>query len=233
VAVEGVEAEVLGVNSLAELAEAEAAFQDRMRLAAMASGATLVDPQTVYFSHDTRLGRDVVVEPHVIFAPGVIVEDGAAIRAFSHLEGVHVGSGAQIGPFARLRPGTDIGTGARVGNFVEVKKSRLEAGVKANHLAYIGDAFVGEDANIGAGTIFCNYDGFEKHETYVGRGAFIGSNNSLVAPVRIGDNAYTGSGSVISKDVSDGALALGRAPQQEKPGWAAKNAARKKKPKHE
>ncbi|MBY0421597.1 MAG: bifunctional UDP-N-acetylglucosamine diphosphorylase/glucosamine-1-phosphate N-acetyltransferase GlmU [Parvularculaceae bacterium] len=230
--VEGDEEEVPGVNARGELAAAEAIFQSRARAAAMEAGATLIDPQTVYFAFDTRLGQDVVVEPGVYFGPGVVVESGAIIRAYSHLEGARVGSGAVVGPFARLRQGADLGEDARVGNFVEVKKTTIGRGAKANHLAYLGDATIGPDANIGAGTITCNYDGFNKHRTEIGAGAFIGSNSSLVAPVRIGDGAYVGSGSVITKRVEADDLAVARGRQAEIKGWAAKfraaNASKKK-----
>ncbi len=225
---EAPEEEVMGINDRKQLAEADAVLQKRLRDSAMAAGATLVAPETVYFSADTRLGRDVMVEPYVVFGPGVVVEDKATIRSFSHLEGAHVAAGATIGPFARLRPGTVIGEGARVGNFVEVKAARFDKGAKANHLAYIGDGSVGAGANIGAGTIFCNYDGVEKHRTEVGKDAFIGSNSSLVAPVKIGEGAYVGTGSVIVKDVPDGALAVARARQAVKKGWAKKLRAIKK-----
>ncbi|HTH26985.1 MAG TPA: bifunctional UDP-N-acetylglucosamine diphosphorylase/glucosamine-1-phosphate N-acetyltransferase GlmU, partial [Sphingobium sp.] len=214
--------EVAGVNSRVELAALEAEWQARRRLEAMLGGVTLIAPETVFFSHDTRIARDVTVEPHVVFGPGVAVEEGAVVHAFSHLQGALVRAGASIGPYARLRPGADIGEGARVGNFVEVKKATLAKGAKANHLSYIGDATVGEDANIGAGTITCNYDGFGKYQTIIGAGAFIGSNSALVAPVTIGAGAIVGAGSTVSADVSADALALVRAPQQEKPGWAAR-----------
>jgi bifunctional UDP-N-acetylglucosamine pyrophosphorylase/glucosamine-1-phosphate N-acetyltransferase len=214
--------EVAGINSRAELASVEAQWQRRRRERAMADGVALAAPETVWFSHDTEIGRDTIVEPHVIFGPGVRVGEGARIRGFSHIEGATVAAGAEIGPFARLRPGADIGEGARVGNFVEVKKSRLGKGAKANHLAYIGDAEVGEGANIGAGTITCNYDGFFKYGTTIGAGAFIGSNSALVAPVRIGEGAIVGAGSVITADVEADALALGRGSQEAKPGWAAR-----------
>ena len=214
--------EVLGVNSRAELAEAEAAMQQRLRVNAMANGVTLVAPDTVFFSHDTRIGKDVVIEPNVVIGPGVVIEDGVTIRGFSHIEGAHIGRGAIIGPFVRLRPGSAISSDAHVGNFVEIKQAEIGEGAKVNHLTYIGDARVGARANIGAGTITCNYDGFAKHRTEIGAGAFIGSNSSLVAPVKIGEGAYIGSGSVISKDVSPDALALTRAPQEERKGWAAR-----------
>jgi bifunctional UDP-N-acetylglucosamine pyrophosphorylase/glucosamine-1-phosphate N-acetyltransferase len=219
--------DAMGVNSRVQLAEAEAAFQQRARRKAMEEGATLVAPETVWFSFDTQIGRDVTIEPNVFFGPGVVIEDGAQILANCHMVGARVRKGARVGPFARFRAGTEIGEAARVGNFVEVKNATLEAGAKANHLAYIGDGRVGEASNIGAGTIFCNYDGFNKQFTDVGKGVFVGSNTSLVAPVKIGDGAYIGSGSVISKDVAADALALERAPQDERPGWAAKFRARR------
>jgi len=220
--------EVLGINSRQQLAEAEAVFQRRARLKAMAEGVTMIAPDTVWLSYDTQLGRDVVIEPNVFFGPGVVVEDGVVIKANSHIDGadtkskagVRVRKGAEIGPFARLRPGADIGPGVHIGNFVEVKNTTIEEGAKANHLAYIGDGFVGARANIGAGTIFCNYDGFNKHRTEIGADAFVGSNSALVAPVRIGAGAYIGSGSVITKDVESGALALERSSQESRPGWA-------------
>ncbi len=220
--VEGAAEEVLGVNSRVELAEAEAVFQASARRAAMEAGATLIDPTSVYFTYDTALGRDVVIEPGVFFGPGVVVDDGATIRAYSHLEGARIRKNAVVGPFARLRPGADLGEDSRVGNFVEVKKSVLGAGAKANHLAYLGDTTVGAGANIGAGTITCNYDGFNKHKTEIGAGAFIGSNSSLVAPVKIGAGAYVGSGSVITKTVEPDDLAVARGRQAEIKGWAAK-----------
>jgi bifunctional UDP-N-acetylglucosamine pyrophosphorylase/glucosamine-1-phosphate N-acetyltransferase len=223
---------VMGVNSQAELAAAEAAFQRRRRAQLMAEGVTMPAPDTVQLSWDTEIAAGVTVEPYVVFAPGVKVESGAVIRAFCHLEDAVVRSGAIIGPYARLRPGADIGEDAHIGNFVEVKKVRVGRGAKANHLSYLGDGSVGEKANIGAGTIFCNYDGFDKFETHVGANAFIGSDTALVAPVTVGEGAFTGSGSVITQDVSPNALALGRGRQVEKPGWAAefrskKQAARK------
>ena len=213
---------VQGVNSQAELAAAEAVWQKARRNALMVEGVTMPAPDTVHLSWDTRIAGGAVVEQFVVFGPGVSVETGAVIKAFSHLEGATVGEGALIGPYARLRPGAEIGPEAHIGNFVEVKKVKVGKGAKANHLSYLGDGSVGEKANIGAGTIFCNYDGFEKFETHVGKGAFIGSNSALVAPVRIGDGAMTGSGSVITKDVEDGALALTRPEQQTKIGWATK-----------
>ena len=207
VALEAPEEEVHGVNSQAQLAQAEALLQRRLRGAALDAGVCMVAPDTVHFCADTKLGRDVVIEPYVVFGPGVMVEDGARIRSFSHLEGARVGPGAAIGPFARLRPGAGLGAKVRIGNFVEVKEAEIEDGVAANHLSYIGDARVGEGTNIGAGTITCNYDGFDKHRTEIGAEAFIGSNSSLVAPVKIGDRAYVGSGSVITADVPPDALA--------------------------
>ena len=212
--------ETLGVNDRAQLAEAEAVAQKRLRRAAMREGATLIAPETVFFSHDTKLGRDVVIEPNVVFGPGVTVADGVVIHAFSHLEGASVASGAQIGPYARLRKGSDIGEDAKIGNFVEVKGARFDRGAKANHLSYIGDAHVGAKANIGAGTITCNYDGFGKYRTEIGAGAFVGSNSSLVAPVSVGAGAYVGSGSVITKDVAADALAVARGRQVVKEDWA-------------
>jgi bifunctional UDP-N-acetylglucosamine pyrophosphorylase/glucosamine-1-phosphate N-acetyltransferase len=219
VALEIGEDEVLGVDNRSKLARGEAMMQQRLRAAALEAGVTMIAPETVYFSADTKLGRDVVIEPNVVFGPGVTVEDEAVIHAFSHLEGAHVGKGASVGPFARLRPGARLGAKSRVGNFVEVKAAEIGEGAKANHLAYIGDGRVGDGANIGAGTIFCNYDGKTKHRTEVGKGAFVGSNSALVAPVKVGANAYVGSGSVITDDVPAGALALGRGRQVNKPGW--------------
>ncbi len=214
------EAETLGINTRAELVAAEARLQARMRAEALEDGVTLIAPETVHFSHDTVIGRDAVIEPNVIFALGVTVESGARIRSFSHLEGCHVSRGAIVGPFARLRPGAELAEEVHVGNFVEIKNAQIAEGAKVNHLSYIGDADVGEKTNIGAGTITCNYDGVFKHRTEIGEGAFIGSDTMLVAPVRIGDRAMTGSGSVITQDVPDGALALGRARQDTKPGFA-------------
>ncbi len=216
------EEEVLGVNARDQLAAAEAIWQRRARNRMMADGVTMTAPETVWLSHDTVIGRDVTIEPNVFFGPGVSIEDRAVIRANCHITGAHIGSGAIVGPFARLRPGAKLGSGVRIGNFVEVKNSTLEDGAKANHLAYLGDGRVGAKANIGAGTIFCNYDGFFKHRTDIGAGAFIGSNSSLVAPVKIGDGAYVGSGSVITKDVPANSLALERSAQEVRPEWAAK-----------
>ncbi len=211
----------MGVNSQAELAAAEAAFQARRRIELMEAGVSMVAPDTVHLSADTEIAGGAVIEPFVVFGPGVSVETRAVIRAFSHLEGCIVREGALIGPYARLRPGADIGADAHIGNFVEVKKVKVGKGAKANHLSYLGDGSVGAGANIGAGTIFCNYDGFDKNDTHVGENAFIGSNSALVAPVTIGAGAYIGSGSVITKDVAPDALGLGRGLQVEKPGWAA------------
>ncbi|MEE8083980.1 MAG: bifunctional UDP-N-acetylglucosamine diphosphorylase/glucosamine-1-phosphate N-acetyltransferase GlmU [Alphaproteobacteria bacterium] len=213
---------LIGVNSRADLAVAEATMQTRLRGAAMAAGTTLVDPTTVYLSFDTRFGRDVVVGPHVWFGPGVTVGDGVEIRPYCHIEGAVIGAEAIIGPFARLRPGADIGADAHIGNFVEVKEARVEAGAKINHLAYIGDARIGAGANIGAGTITCNYDGFHKHRTEIGAGVFIGSNTALVAPVVIGDGAVIGAGSVITGKVPADALAVARGKQKTVPGGGAK-----------
>ena len=222
VAVTTQEARVLGVNSQAELAQAEAQWQAQRRSQALAEGVAMAAPHTVSFAHDTVVEAGATIEPHVVFAPGVTVRSGAVIRAFSHLEGAEVCSGAIVGPYARLRPGARIGEHAHVGNFVEVKNVALGEGAKANHLAYLGDGEVGAGANIGAGVIFCNYDGFDKHWTSVGEGAFVGSDTALVAPVRIGAGAMTGSGSVITRDVPDDALALERSAQVDKPGWAAR-----------
>ena len=222
VAVEVEEAEVRGINTKSQLAEAEAVAQQRLRKVALDAGVTFVAPETVFLCSDTKFGKDVVVEPYVVFGEKVTVEDGAVIRSFSHLVGAHVGKGASVGPFARLRPGTRLGDGARVGNFVEVKQAVIEAGAKANHLSYIGDAVVGANANVGAGTITCNFDGSAKHRTTIGEGAFIGSNSALVAPVEIGARAYIGSGSVITEDVPADALAVARGKQVIKEGWATR-----------
>ena len=212
--------EVLGVNDRAQLAAAEAILQTRLRTNAMRDGATLTDPSTVTLSFDTVLGRDVIIEPHVVFGPGVEVGEGSLIRSFSHLEGALVGKNTVIGPFARLRPGAALSQDVHIGNFVEVKASEIGAGAKINHLSYIGNASIGAKTNIGAGTVTCNYDGFAKYRTEVGAHAFIGSHSALVAPVAIGDGAYVGAGSVVTKSVTPDALALGRAGQIEKPGWA-------------
>ena len=216
------EQSVMGADSQAGLAAAEAVFQANRRTALMAEGVNMVAPETVHFAWDTEVEGGVVIEPYVIFGPGVRVDAEAVIRSFSHLEGCVVRTGAIVGPYARLRPGADIGEEAHIGNFVEVKKVKVGAGAKANHLSYLGDGSVGAKANIGAGTIFCNYDGFDKWETHVGEGAFIGSNTALVAPVKIGDGAMTGSGSVITEDVEADALALERSQQVQKKGWAAR-----------
>jgi bifunctional UDP-N-acetylglucosamine pyrophosphorylase / glucosamine-1-phosphate N-acetyltransferase len=212
--------EVAGINDRAQLAQVEGIFQKRMREAAMAGGVTMIAPSTVWFSHDTKLGRDVVLEPNVFFGPGVEIADGVTVRANSHIEGARIASGAIVGPFARLRPGADIGTNAHIGNFVEIKNAVVDEGAKANHLAYIGDAHVGARANIGAGAITGNYDGFTKAKTEIGAGAFVGSNSVLVAPVAIGQGAYVASGSVITRNVPADALAVARGRQEERPGWA-------------
>src|SRR5581483_6487950 len=222
VAVEAEEDDVCGVNTKAQLAETEAVLQQRLRTAALDAGVTMQAPETVFLSSDTKLGADVTIEPYVVFGPGVTVEDGAVIHSFSHLAGAHVGKKVSVGPYARLRPGTRLEEGSRVGNFVEVKEAVFEAGAKANHLTYVGDARVGEGANVGAGTITCNYDGISKHRTEIGKGVFIGSNSALVAPVKIGDGAYVGSGSVITHDVPADALAIARAKQTVKEGWASR-----------
>ena len=219
--------EVIGINSRAELARAEAAMQGRLRLAAMENGATLADPKTVWFCHDTRLGRDVTVGPNVVFGPGVIVGDNVAIRGFCHIEGADIASGAMVGPFARLRPGARLAEDVHIGNFVEIKEADIASGAKINHLSYVGDSTVGAGANIGAGTITCNYDGFDKSRTEIGEGAFIGSNTALVAPVKVGDGAFIGAGSVISGDVKPDALAVTRPEQVEREGWAAEYRAAK------
>jgi len=213
--------EVLGVNDRVQLAQAEAEIQTRLRRAAMENGATLIAPDTVFFSHDTVLGADVLVEPHVVFGPGVTVGDNVVIHAFSHLEGATLADAVTVGPYARLRPGANLAKAAKVGNFVEIKKSEIGEGAKVNHLTYIGDAAVGARSNIGAGVITCNYDGFLKYRTEIGADAFVGSNCSLVAPVRIGAGALIGSGSVVTKDVAADSLAVARGKQMEKPGWAA------------
>lgn len=221
VAVDAPESELTGCNNRAELAVIERLWQERRRHELMVSGVTMIAPETVFLSHDTVIGQDALIEPNVVFGPGVTVEGGAVIHAFSHLEGAHVSAGATVGPFARLRPGANLAEGSKVGNFCEVKKADIGKGAKVNHLTYIGDAVVGAETNIGAGTITCNYDGVNKHETRIGAGAFIGSNSSLVAPVSIGDGALIASGSVITEDVPADALAFGRARQEMKPGRAA------------
>ncbi|WP_083747431.1 bifunctional UDP-N-acetylglucosamine diphosphorylase/glucosamine-1-phosphate N-acetyltransferase GlmU [Teichococcus deserti] len=228
-AVEAPEAELRGINSRVELAAAEAEIQARLRRQAMEQGATLIQPDSVVFAYDTRLGRDVTVQPHVVFGPGVTVEDGVEIRAFSHLEGCVVRAGALVGPYARLRPGTDVGPRAHIGNFVELKNAQVAEGAKANHLSYIGDASIGAGSNIGAGTITCNYDGFAKHRTTIGAGVFVGSHTTLVAPIALGDGSMTAAGSVLTKDVAADAMAFARARPAEKPGAAAAfRAARRK-----
>jgi bifunctional UDP-N-acetylglucosamine pyrophosphorylase/glucosamine-1-phosphate N-acetyltransferase len=216
------EDEVRGINTKSQLADAEATLQRRLRQAAMDAGVTLIAPETVFLCDDTRFGRDVIVEPYVVFGAGVSVGDKAVIHSFSHITEASIGEGASVGPYARLRPGTTLGAGARIGNFVETKAAQIEAGAKVNHLTYIGDARVGAGANVGAGTITCNYDGFTKSRTDIGPGAFIGSNSSLVAPVSIGANAYVGSGSVITRDVPEDSLAVERSPQTVRQGWAAR-----------
>jgi bifunctional UDP-N-acetylglucosamine pyrophosphorylase/glucosamine-1-phosphate N-acetyltransferase len=216
------EEEVHGVNDRAQLAAAEAMMQARLRMAAMKDGVTLIAPETVFFSYDTSIGNDVIVEPNCWFGPGVAIEPGAVIHAFSHLEGARVASGASVGPFARLRPGADLARDVKVGNFVEIKATQIEEGAKISHLSYIGDARVGAQANIGAGTITCNYDGYLKHKTDIGAGAFIGSNSALVAPVKVGDNANVGAGSVITRDVAADSLAVARGRQVQIEGWARK-----------
>ncbi len=209
---------ILGINTRLELAEAEAVWQKRRRRALLLAGVTMAAPETVHLSHDTEIEPDVSIEPNVVFGPGVTVAAGARIRAFSHIEGAAIGAGAEVGPFARLRPGAELGRKAKVGNFCEVKKAVIDEGAKVNHLTYVGDAHIGAGANIGAGTITCNYDGFSKHHTEIGAGAFVGSNSSLVAPVRVGAGAYVASGSGVTQDVPDAALAFGRARQENKDG---------------
>jgi bifunctional UDP-N-acetylglucosamine pyrophosphorylase/glucosamine-1-phosphate N-acetyltransferase len=233
--VETGEDEVRGINTKAQLAEAEAVMQGRLRKAAMEAGVTLIAPETVHLAADTSFGRDVTIEPFVVIGPGVSIGDGAVIHSFSHIVQATIGKNASVGPYARLRPGTSLGEGTRIGNFVETKAATLEAGVKVNHLSYIGDAEVGAGSNIGAGTITCNYDGFFKHKTIIGKGAFVGTNSSLVAPVTIGAGAYIGSGSVITRDVPDDAMAIERSQQSNREGGAAryrevKTKAKSKKP---
>jgi bifunctional UDP-N-acetylglucosamine pyrophosphorylase/glucosamine-1-phosphate N-acetyltransferase len=222
VVIETSEDEVRGINTRAQLAEAEAVMQARLRKQAMDAGVTLIAPETVYLAADTTFGQDVTIEPFVVIGPGVSIADGAVIHSFSHIVQATIGKKASVGPYARLRPGTSLGDGARIGNFVETKAAVLEAGVKVNHLSYIGDAEIGANANIGAGTITCNYDGFSKHKTTIGKGAFVGTNSSLVAPVKIGAGAYIGSGSVITRDVPDDAMAVERSPQSVREGGAAR-----------
>jgi len=226
--VEGIEQYLMGINSRAELAEAEAVLQDRLRELALSAGVTMVDPSSVFLSIDTVLGRDTLIEPNVFFGPGVTVEDGVTIKAFSHIEGAVIGAGATIGPFARLRPGAHLAADVKIGNFVEIKNANLSVGAKVSHLSYIGDADVGAEANIGAGTITCNYDGIFKWRTSIGAGAFIGSNTALVAPVTIGDGAIVGAGSTVASNVDADALAVTRAPIRTVKGWAKKTFARKK-----
>ncbi|HRE45217.1 MAG TPA: bifunctional UDP-N-acetylglucosamine diphosphorylase/glucosamine-1-phosphate N-acetyltransferase GlmU, partial [Terricaulis sp.] len=229
--VRGPESDALGANSRAELAAAEAVFQRRARLAMMEAGVTLIDPESVFFSFDTEIAADVTIEPNVYFGRGVSIAKGARIKAFCHIEGAEIGPGAQIGPYARLRPGAKLGAGVKIGNFVEVKNSTFGEKAQASHLTYVGDADVGAGANLGAGTITCNYDGFSKFRTVIGDGAFIGSDTALVAPVTVGARAYTGTGSVITKDVPEGALAVSRARQQNYEGWADQNREAKRKDK--
>ncbi|MCZ8099940.1 MAG: bifunctional UDP-N-acetylglucosamine diphosphorylase/glucosamine-1-phosphate N-acetyltransferase GlmU [Burkholderiales bacterium] len=223
------EAEVMGINDRVQLAQAEAIMQGRLRRRAMRAGVSMIGPETVFMSFDTALGQDVVVEPHVVFGPGVTVEGPAVIHAFSHLEGARVAAGASVGPYARLRPGAVLGPKAKVGNFVEIKNAELGVGAKVNHLSYVGDATVGGGANLGAGTITCNYDGFGKYRTVIGDNAFVGSNSALVAPVTIGAGAYVGSGSVVTKDVPADALAIARGRQMTREGWAVSFRASKSK----
>lgn len=220
IAVAAPEEELTGCNTRAELAVIERLWQQRRRHAMMIEGVSMVAPETVFLSYDTEIGRDATIEPNVVFGPGVTVESGAVIHSFSHLEGAHVGADAEIGPYARLRPGAKLGDGSKVGNFTEIKKAEVGAGAKVNHLSYIGDAFIGAHTNVGAGTITCNYDGINKHITRIGSDAFIGSNTSLVAPVTVGNGAYIASGSVITADVPDDAVAFGRARQENKEGRA-------------
>jgi bifunctional UDP-N-acetylglucosamine pyrophosphorylase/glucosamine-1-phosphate N-acetyltransferase len=222
VVIETGEDDVRGINTKAQLAEAESVMQARLRKAAMDAGVTLIAPETVYLAADTSFGKDVTIEPFVVIGPGVSIADGAVIHSFSHIVNSSIGKSASVGPYARLRPGNSVGDGARIGNFVEMKAATLEAGVKVNHLSYIGDATVGANSNIGAGTITCNYDGFKKHKTVIGKGAFVGTNSSLVAPVNIGNGAYIGSGSVITRDVPDDAMALERSQQTIREGGAAR-----------
>jgi bifunctional UDP-N-acetylglucosamine pyrophosphorylase/glucosamine-1-phosphate N-acetyltransferase len=222
VVIETSEDEVRGINNKAQLAEAEAVMQARLRKAALDAGVTLVAPETIYLAADTTFGSDVTIEPFVVIGPGVTIADGAVIHSFSHIVQTSIGKKASIGPYARLRPGTALGEGVRIGNFVETKAATIEAGAKVNHLSYVGDAHVGANSNLGAGTITCNYDGFFKHKTLIGEGAFVGTNSSLVAPVKIGKGAYIGSGSVITKDVPDDAMAVERSPQSNREGGAAR-----------
>jgi bifunctional UDP-N-acetylglucosamine pyrophosphorylase/glucosamine-1-phosphate N-acetyltransferase len=236
VVIETSEDEVRGINTKAQLAEAEQVMQQRLRKAALEAGVTLIAPETVYLAADTTFGNDVTIEPFVVIGPGVSIADGAVIHSFCHIVQTSIGKNTSVGPYARLRPGTSLGDGARIGNFVETKAAVLDAGVKVNHLSYIGDAHIGANSNIGAGTITCNYDGFSKHKTEIGEGAFVGTNSSLVAPVKIGKGAYIGSGSVITKDVPDDALAVERSQQTIREGGAKRYReikTRSKKPKKE
>ena len=231
VVIETSEDEVRGINTKAQLAEAEQVMQTRLRQAALDAGVTMIAPETVYLAADTTFGNDVTIEPFVVIGPGVSIADGAVIHSFCHIVQASIGKNASVGPYARMRPGTSLGEGAKIGNFVETKAATLEAGVKVNHLSYIGDAHVGTGANIGAGTIICNYDGFGKHRTTIGKGAFVGSNSSLVAPVKIGNGAYVGSGSVITRDVPDDALVVERSQQSNREGGAVRYREMKTKPK--
>jgi bifunctional UDP-N-acetylglucosamine pyrophosphorylase/glucosamine-1-phosphate N-acetyltransferase len=229
----GDEAETLGVNSRAELAQAEAVFQNRARAAAMEAGVTLIDPASVFFSYDTEVEPDVIIEPNVFFGRGVKIRRGARIHAYCHFDGAEIGENAEIGPFARFRPGSKLASKVKVGNFVEVKNANMAEGAKASHLAYVGDVDVGARSNLGAGTIVCNYDGFDKYRSTIGEDAFIGSDTALVSPVTIGDRAYTATGSVITKDVPAGALGVARGRQVNLEGWADKNRAKKRQAKDE
>jgi bifunctional UDP-N-acetylglucosamine pyrophosphorylase/glucosamine-1-phosphate N-acetyltransferase len=222
VVIETSEDEVRGINTKAQLAEAEQVMQARLRKAALDAGVTLIAPETVFLAADTTFGNDVTIEPFVVIGPGVSIADGAVIHSFSHIVQSTIGKNTSVGPYARMRPGTSLGDGAKIGNFVETKAAVLEAGVKVNHLSYIGDTHIGARSNIGAGTITCNYDGFSKHKTEIGEGAFIGTNSSLVAPVKIGKGAYIGSGSVITRDVPDDAMAVERSQQTIREGGAAR-----------
>src|SRR6185312_12404594 len=222
VVIETSEDEVRGINTKAQLAEAEGVMQERLRKQAMEAGVTLIAPETVYLAADTKFGKDVTIEPFVVIGPGVSIADGTVIHSFSHIVQATIGKNTSVGPYARLRPGTSLGDGAKIGNFVETKAATLEAGVKVNHLSYIGDTEIGANSNIGAGTITCNYDGFTKNKTIIGKGAFVGTNSSLVAPVKIGDGAYIGSGSVITRDVPDDAMAVERSQQSIREGGASR-----------
>ena len=226
VAIAAEEDDVRGINTKAQLAEAEAVLQQRLRLAAMQAGVTLIAPETVFLSADTKLGKDVTIEPNVYFGPGVKVESGAVIHAFSHIEGAHIGPGVSVGPFARLRPGAELARNAKVGNFVEIKNAEIGEGAKVSHLTYVGDAEVGARSNLGAGTVTCNYDGINKHHTKIGADVFVGTHSSLVAPVTVGDGAYIATGSVITHDVPADALAIARGRQENKDGYAPRIRAR-------